>query len=211
MKKQLLYYTDNTLENTKLCLEVRNILNNINLPIISISHRPINFGENYIYKGKRGIQAILEQIWMGLLKSTADMVYFVEHDCLYHSSHFELISEILAYDDNWYRCSERGFFTYNTFYSRLLSTCFGPRIKLIEGIASKLAYLYKHNTLKFFEPGLGTETRFIDYKRMKAKCPMICVRHNKNFGIKDINHLGTPNNPTWGNYKKLREKLGLDL
>ena len=210
MVKELLYYTDNTLDGTKLCATVQILLKSMDIPIISVSHRPIDFGRNITYNGTRRQKAILEQIWLGLMQSKADMVYFVEHDCLYHPSHFDLVSDKLTYDDHWYRCSQYGFYSLNPIRAILLSTCFGPRLELIKGIASKLSYIYRYNSMRYVEPGFGTEDRLIDFNRTKASHPMICIRHGKNYGVSGLNHKADFQDcPTWGNYKELRNRLGL--
>lgn len=209
MVKQIIYYTDNRLDGTKLCSKVRGLLKSFNIPIISVSQKPINFGENYVYKGERSQLAIMEQVWIGLMKSKADMIYLAEHDCLYHPSHFDLISDTICYDDHWYRCSTRGYYWLGL-QGILLSTCFGPRLELIKGIASKLFCARKMGAIRYVEPGVGTDAKLIPIKRTRAKFPMICVRHDKNWGLNQLDH---PEQfkvcPIWGDYKILREKLGL--
>ena len=86
--KSIIYYTSN--KPDKCILEgVQNQILKAGLPIVSVSLKPIDFGTNIILNAKPGIMAYFNQILIGLENSTSDYVFFCEHDCLYHPSHFE--------------------------------------------------------------------------------------------------------------------------
>ena len=59
------------------------------LPIISVSQKPIDFGTNIVMPIGRSQLSMFKQILVGLIGIETDIVFFCEHDCLYHPSHFE--------------------------------------------------------------------------------------------------------------------------
>lgn len=88
MTKSIIYYTDSKLDD-KIALPVRDILLSIGLPIVSVSLKPLNFGENIVLDLKPGVITMFKQILTALEASKADNVFFAEHDVLYHKTHFE--------------------------------------------------------------------------------------------------------------------------
>lgn len=83
-----LYYTDNHLlpEISNLCQEQ---LNTCKIPIISVSLKPIDFGKrNIVLSLQRGYLTMFKQILAGLEACDTDIVFFCEHDILYHPGHF---------------------------------------------------------------------------------------------------------------------------
>jgi len=90
--KGILYYTDNQL-NMKLATTVRRQLKKAGLPITSVSLKPMDFGHNIHFKGERGWLTMAKQILTGLEAMTENIVYFCEHDVLYHPSHFKFTPE----------------------------------------------------------------------------------------------------------------------
>lgn len=101
--KGILYYTDNRL-NMKLAGKVRNTIQAAGLPITSVSLKPMSFGNNIHLPGERGYLQMFKQILAGLEAMTEDIVYFCEHDVLYHPSHFDFTPQ------------EKGTFYYNGNY-----------------------------------------------------------------------------------------------
>jgi glycosyltransferase involved in cell wall biosynthesis len=105
LSKGIVYYTDNRLD--PLIMEAcQRQLASIGLPIISVSLAPIDFGRNIVVDGERGPLTMFRQILAGLEASTADVVFFAEHDVLYHPSHFEftpLQSDLFYYDNNFWQ------------------------------------------------------------------------------------------------------------
>ena len=76
-----------------------------NLPIVSVSLKPINFGQNIVVKSKPSYISMVNQIVLALENSKEDCVFFCEHDVLYHPSHFEftpLKDDVYYYNmNNW--------------------------------------------------------------------------------------------------------------
>lgn len=88
MSKGIIYYTDNRLGEPIFSICQKQILAS-GLPIVSVSLKPIIFGNNIVVESKSGYVSMVNQIITALEKSTADNVFFCEHDVLYHKSHFD--------------------------------------------------------------------------------------------------------------------------
>jgi len=90
-KKGMLYYTDNKckVKIAKMCQ--KNLLK-IGLPLVSVSLKPMpHFGRNLHVPLERGPLTMFKQILLGLQASDAEIIFFCEHDVLYHPSHFEFV------------------------------------------------------------------------------------------------------------------------
>lgn len=85
--KGIIYYTDNQL-NLKIAHKVQKQLESIGLPIVSASLKPMTFGKNVHLPLKRGYLTMFKQMLAALEALDTDIVYFCEHDVLYHPSHF---------------------------------------------------------------------------------------------------------------------------
>lgn len=103
-EKGIIFYTDNRL-NLKIAHAVQKQLKRIGLPIVSSSLKPMTFGDkNVIINEPRGYKAYFQQIIAALETSTAEIVFFCEHDVLYHPSHFEFTPperDTFYYNQNW--------------------------------------------------------------------------------------------------------------
>lgn len=114
-KKGIIFYTDNQL-NLKIAHSVQRQLGKIatakNIPIVSVSLKPMSFGMNTYLPLKRGHLAMFTQILTALEASTADIIYFCEADVLYHPSHFDFTpsdKNTFYYNQNvWYLRSTDG-------------------------------------------------------------------------------------------------------
>ena len=103
--KEIIYYTDNRLKDP-VYHEVQKQLIKSKLPIISASLKPINFGNNQVIDGQRSYPTMVKQIISCLERSTAQYVFFCEHDVLYPISHFDFTpirNDIFYYDENIWR------------------------------------------------------------------------------------------------------------
>jgi hypothetical protein len=83
----ILYYTDNCL-NMRLARVCRDYIAAAGLPITSVTLKPTAFGRNIVIDAERSYKTLFRQIETGLATMTEDVVYFCEHDVLYHASHF---------------------------------------------------------------------------------------------------------------------------
>lgn len=106
MDKGIIYYTDNRVIEPIFTI-VQNILLDIGLPIVSVSLKPINFGENIVLENReRSYPTMVTQIIMALEESTAKYVFFCENDVLYHKSHFDFTpprDDVFYYNNNVWR------------------------------------------------------------------------------------------------------------
>jgi len=104
LTKGLLYYTDNRCEERILQAARNQILRSCNgHKIVSVSQYPIDFGENYVLAIERSALSMFRQILKGLSEIDTDIVFFVEHDVIYHPSHFDFTPErddTFYYNDN---------------------------------------------------------------------------------------------------------------
>jgi hypothetical protein len=104
-RKGLLYYTDNRLDETimKACQDrTKNSSNGHK--IVSVSLRPIGFGQNITLDLQRGHLAMAKQQLAGLEALDTDIVFMVEHDILYPKCHFSFVpprEDVFYYNLNW--------------------------------------------------------------------------------------------------------------
>lgn len=104
LTKGIIFFTDNEL-NLKIARRVQANLETIskekNIRIVSASLKKMNFGDKNIHfpSKKRGRLTMFTQIMSALEHSHCDIVYFCEHDVLYHPSHFDYIPPT---DDAYY-------------------------------------------------------------------------------------------------------------
>lgn len=105
--KTVVYYTSNK-EDEVFEKRIRdNILQVTDLPIISVSQKPIDFGKN-ICVGKRGWSYLnaFRQLLIGCEMATTDFVVMAESDCLYpEKGYFDFeptdLNAIYSYDNVW--------------------------------------------------------------------------------------------------------------
>lgn len=130
MTKGIIYYTDNRLDERimKKCQKQLMKMESSTLPIVSVSLKPIKFGQNYTLEEERGYLTVTKQIIKGLEESTTDIVFFCEHDVLYHPSHFDFTptkKDVFYYNMNsWMLRSEDGHCLYYDHRSLSGMCCF---------------------------------------------------------------------------------------
>jgi hypothetical protein len=177
--KGIVYYTDNRCEETVL-IAVQKQLKSCNLPIVSVSLKPIEFGENFVFKGERGRLTMFKQILTGLENSKADIIFFTEHDVLYHPSHFEFVptrKDRFYYNENRWRVDlETG--------QALFYLC--PSTSGLCAYRDLLVEYYRHRVAKIekegydhkegYEPGLKTKA----LETWMSEFPNIDIRHGRN-------------------------------
>ncbi len=96
LTKGVVYYTDNQLSDGIANACRKQILKGIKEKhIVSVAlNRPIDFGaegKRIVLQEQRGYLTMAKQILAGLRASDADVVFFCEHDVLYHPSHFDFL------------------------------------------------------------------------------------------------------------------------
>tara|TARA_Y100000034_G_C6896981_1_gene413759 strand:- start:1168 stop:2775 length:1608 start_codon:yes stop_codon:yes gene_type:complete len=184
--KGIVYYTDNQLR-LAIARSVQRQLEVMGLPIVSASLKPMNFGNNIRLKLERGYLTMFKQILAALEESTATIIFFCEHDVLYHPSHFDFTppkKDIFYYNTNIWKIRQDGH-TMRTgdcrqtsglcAYRDLLLRHYTDRVRRVE----KLGFTRKMG----FEPGThNRKERIDDYKSetWESKYSNLDIRHDKN-------------------------------
>lgn len=199
--KGIIFYTDNQL-NLTIARAVQKNLQGISsrhkLPIVSASLKPMSFGTNVYIPRKRGYVTMARQILSALEASTADIIYFCEHDVLYHPTHFSFSPpsrNIYYYNTNvWRTRSSDGHALFCDNLQQLSGLCawrdtllehFRKRMVIME---EKEADLDEHEFNKFvrqmgFEPGTHNRPERVDDLKAEsyfAEYPNIDIRHDSN-------------------------------
>lgn len=92
MTKGLVYYTNNKPDEYILLAcqkQLKKCMQKWGFPIYSISQRPIDFGINTVMDLESSLLSMYKQISEGLEQCQTDIIFLIEHDVLYHPSHFE--------------------------------------------------------------------------------------------------------------------------
>jgi hypothetical protein len=112
MNTTILYLTDNALDPF-LAERCRDLLLKASdgLPIVSVSQKPLDLGENICMEGiGRSAASMERQTYTGLSRIQTKWVAFAEHDCVYSTEHFQWIppdDESFWYNDNVWLCQYR--------------------------------------------------------------------------------------------------------
>ena len=213
MKKAIIYYTSNK-EDKKFEERVRaNILSaSGGLPIISVSHVPIDFGKN-ICVGDVGVSGfnMFRQVQIALNNTDADLVISTEADCLYPPCYFQFTprrDDICYRTHNLYVMPDKRAFYFHkkegathaqivgrTFYLQRLEELF------------KGAPEWSTKEVNFpRERGLGVDI-FTDIEYYDLKDPVVQIKTHK--GMRYYTHSDrTPiyNLPFWGDGRDFRSK-----
>lgn len=104
--KGVIYYTDNRV-GEPIFSTVQRLLLDVGLPIVSVSLKPISFGQNICLEGlERSYPTLVTQIIVALVNSKSRYVFFCENDVLYPKSHFDFTppkDNIFYYNENVWR------------------------------------------------------------------------------------------------------------
>jgi hypothetical protein len=213
--KGIIYYTDNQLQEPIFSI-VQEQIKKANLPIVSISLEPINFGTNFVLPLIPNIVTMVKQITKGLEESSSTYIFFCEHDVLYPTSHFEFTpqrSDIFYYNANVWRWNYPTSRVIN--YDRLicLSGMCVNRTFALNHYKRRLATIlkmgwdldtrrhepdwarkwgYEPGTKKIRRGGFSDD----DFETWKSEIPIIDIRHSKTFSppkvtLESFRHLPT--------------------
>ena len=174
LKKGMIFFTDNQL-NTRVAHAVQKQLKSIGLPIVSASLKPMdNMGKNIYLPLQRGYLTMFKQILAALEASDADIIYFAEHDVLYHPSHFEFTPEkkdIFYYNVNWYKVRSTDGYAVSWEANQVSGLCAYRQVLLdhyrkVVSIVERFGY----NHSMGFEPGSHNDKETI-LTRDRSKIP----------------------------------------
>lgn len=187
--KGIIYYTDNHL-NLKIARTVQKQLNSIGLPIVSASLKKMSFGTKNIYFPhlKRGYLTMAKQILTALEHSKSEVIFFCEHDVLYHPSHFNFLppkKDVYYYNVNVWKVRLEDGHALKVDDCRQLSGLCAYRELLLEHFKKRVERLEKkgYSTAIGFEPGTHNRPdRIDDYKsdKWESAFPNIDIRHGGN-------------------------------
>lgn len=180
--KGIIYYTDNQLK-VKIAKAVQRQLLRIsrkkNIPIVSVSLKPMpHFGKNVHLKLKRGIITMFRQIITALETIDTDIVFFCEHDVIYHPSHFDFIpskKDKFYYNQNFWKVWPDGFVAH--WDANQVSGLCGYREHLLEFYRKRLKEIEEKGFNRSYEPG-GRDKSL--YETWNSDQPNIDIRHDGN-------------------------------
>jgi glycosyltransferase involved in cell wall biosynthesis len=177
--KGIIFYTDNKL-NLRIAHAVQDQLSvisfNNKIPIISASLKPMpHFGKNIHLPLERGIETYFTQIVAALEELDTDIVYFCEHDVLYHQSHFDFTPErqdIFYYNQNFWRIRSDGFAVH--WDANQVSGLVCNRQLALNYYTNRLIEVRQGNFNRSYEPGGRDPNKYVVFK---SEYPNIDVRH----------------------------------
>jgi group I intron endonuclease len=182
----IVYYSDNRIED-RLGRMVQQRLLDTGLPIVSVTLKPVEFGDNVVLNLERGYLTMFKQILAGLERIDTELVWLCEHDVLYTPEHFEFTP----------LCKDRFYYNKNNWQVRQADghAVFWDCKKVSQCVAYRELFLkhYRERVRKVeevgfsrrmgFEPGThGRPERVDDYKSdfFETKIANLDVRHKYN-------------------------------
>jgi len=185
-RKGIVYYTDNRIE-PELAKKVQARLLETGLPIVSVSLKLLDFGNNIVFPGERSYLTMFRQILTGIEAMETDIIFLCEHDVLYTPEHFAFTPEkddLFYYNThNWQVRQADGFALYwdcrkvsqVCAFRTLMLKHYRERVRRVEaeGFSRRMG----------FEPGThGRPERVDDYKcaDFRTEIPNLDIRHKFN-------------------------------
>lgn len=181
MKKSMVFFTDNQL-NLKIAHAVQHQLRKIPIPLVSVSLKPMpHFGnKNIVVNLPRGYLAYFTQILEGIKACDAEIIYLVEHDVLYHPSHFMFIpptKDKFYYNQNFWKVRVTDGFAAH-WDANQVSGLVAYKELLVDWYSKRLEEITKdryHNGMGF-EPGKSGDLTVA----WKSEWPNVDLRHGAN-------------------------------
>jgi hypothetical protein len=105
LDKTIIYYTASREKcESKVIEQILRVKGNI--PVISVSQKPLNFGTNVcVGEMEHGYKSAFKQALIGCQKATTPFVIMCESDCLYPKGYFDFqptkLDTIYTYDNVW--------------------------------------------------------------------------------------------------------------
>ncbi|MBI2049660.1 hypothetical protein HYT32_02020 [Candidatus Roizmanbacteria bacterium] len=156
-------------------------------PIYSISQKPIDFGINTVMDLERSVLSMFKQILKGLEECKTDIVFLIEHDLLYHPSHFDFTpqkDDHFYFNQNFWNVSsvdgKAVYYIHNDVsmvcaYRSLLLRHYRKVVEWVEKMGHKRSW-------GFSPPkGLPKEERYGHYTNYRSVVPDINIRHPNAF------------------------------
>jgi hypothetical protein len=184
----ILYYTANLISEDFANNVREQIIQSCNgTKIISISHKPIDFGENICVDGfPVSPYSVYRQILMGAKVAQTRYLICCEDDTLYVSEHFSYIppDDTFCYNVNRWSVTPEFYFYRER---RLMSMCVANRELMIETLEKRFEKYPEQQVPHFGEPGrfegrLGLPP--VKIESFKTEISTITFNHRKNMGGK---------------------------
>ena len=184
--KGIIFYTDNKV-NHRLSHAVQDRLREIELPITSCSLKPMAFGNNIVLKEKRGVLTMFKQILTALENAKEDVVFFCEHDVIYHPSHFLFTPErhdVFYYNTNVWKVDQKTGKALHYDTKQVSGICVW-RTTAIAHYRKRIAMVEKDGyTMRMgYEPGTHRRPERVDdltSQTWVSEFPNVDVRHGEN-------------------------------
>lgn len=214
----ILYYTANRITE----YFATNVQQNISeasdgAMIISISHKPINFGHNICVAGlEPATYNIYKQILMGAMLAKTPYIGCAEDDSLYTKEHFTYRPPLTAFGYNtnrWQVNSDVYFFRCRA----SMCMCIAPTELLIQTLCLRFAkfprFLNREEAVGWGEPGrkekqLGLSS--VELTTFETKTPLLTFNHRQSTGgVRRTLDRDTirENLPPWGDAKDVWAKV----
>ena len=181
--KGIIFYTDNRLRLKiahRVQRQLRNISREKNIPIVSASLKPMsNMGKNTHIKAKPGRMTYFKQIIAALEASTAEIVFFCEHDVLYHPSHFDFTpprKDKFYYNLNVWRVRTTDGKAVTWEANQVAELCC-YRQHALDYYRARIKEISKDGFNRSYEPGGRNKSQ---YEQWWSEYPNIDIRHGAN-------------------------------
>ena len=189
MTAGLLYYSDCRLD-ARITEAVRRQIARCakGRPIVSVTLKPVAFGENIVLPLERGQMTMFRQIRAGLEAIQTDIVFFCEHDVVYHPSHFEFVpprDDVFCYNFNRWQVSTKTGHAAHYRCGQTSGLC-ASRALLIEHYEKRLAAIEQaggYHRETGYEPGTNRWSLSVDphgSEHWMSAYPNLDLRHGKN-------------------------------
>jgi len=223
-EKGIIFYTDSRIKSPVKEV-VMDLIKKAELPIVSCSLQPLDFGKNVVFDGERGYCSMITQIKIALENLDTKYVFFNEHDVLYPKSHYDFTpskDDVFYYNINAWRWWIVGGWaiTYDQLHSLSGMCCnrefalehYKARIRKMEELGlDKFRSREPRYARKFgYEPGTKPRRRggFSDdvFETWKSEKPIVDIRHTRTFSapkicLEDFKHV--PSNWKQIDYKDI--------
>jgi glycosyltransferase involved in cell wall biosynthesis len=188
--KGIVYYSDCRGDETILRAAQEQLVRAVNgHEIVAVTLAPLDYGDIRIVLAKleRGYLTMFRQILAGLELSNADVIFFAEHDVLYHPSHFDFTppdQNKIYYNENVWKVSAddgRALF----YHTKQTSGLCAYREVLLEHYRKRVALVEEHGFSRKmgFEPGSHSRSERVDDLKSEAwvsEFPNVDIRHGDN-------------------------------
>lgn len=174
LSKGIIYYSH--IDVPTIGQAVRDQLLKMKLPITSCTLYPVDFGNNIVLDLRPGYLTMFKQILTALENSDSEVVFFCEHDNLYHPSHFNYTpptKDKFYYDLAWWKVRADGLAV--TWEAVQVSGLVCYRQLALDFYRKRIAEFDENNFDRKFEPTVNNL-----YETWWAKYPSIDIRHSSN-------------------------------